>query len=344
MSTKQINSSSTKNIENYNGIDIGRFLCAILVFIVHIPILRLSLDDPASGFALEFNFVFQKFLCRVAVPFYFVSSSFFLFKKMPKDKLDIERVKNYCFKIFRLIGVWSVLLFVGDQGHLWYLGATIVAVVFLSIFLYHQVNIKWLVLIAAVLYIWGAFGDAYFGFIKPFVSEGMAGNLYNIYKFVVGESRNGFFMGFPFVLMGFIFAQGKINLKPAISLIGFFVSLVCLGCEVFILKYNDIPIDYNMYIFLLPTIFFMFAFASSVSLKNRPIYLKLRTAGVLIYFSHLIIDSFITFSIDFIYGILSINLAQFQFLISLTVTLLFAFGIERLSRKEKFTWINLLIS
>ena len=83
---------------NYNGIDLCKFLCAIMVLIIHVPPFQGEISE-GRGYI---NFFLQEYLCRLAVPFYFISSGFFLFRKMPVDQLDAEVIKGYCFKILRL--------------------------------------------------------------------------------------------------------------------------------------------------------------------------------------------------------------------------------------------------
>lgn len=341
---KMVASNPKSCQNNYNGIDIVKFLCAIMVFIIHIAPLRGSLTQTLSPVENEINFWLQNYLCRLAVPFYFVCSGFFFFKKMPSNGIDVNRVKKYCFRIIYLLGVWNVLLFLGGKGHLWYLGATVVAVAFLSICLSYHVDFKFLVIIACVFYVLGLLGDSYLGLIEPFVSEGILNIIYGIYNFFVSETRNGFYMGYIFVLMGYIFAQGKVKIKPQVSLVFFCTSMICLFVEVFILRHYSIPDDYNMYIFLVPATFFLFAFVSSLSINDRPIYIKLRTVGTLVYFLHILINELTAFGTSMFYGAFKIALWPFQFFISLPVTLLIAFGIEWLSHKEKFNWINWFIS
>ena len=129
LSKEQRQLTPIKEQKNYNGIDLVKFLCAIMVFIIHIP----PYQGEVSGLAKYVNFGLQHLVCRVAVPFYFISTGFFLFKKMPLYELDKERIKSYCFKMLRLLGTWHVLLFIGGTGHLWYLGATVIAIILLKL-------------------------------------------------------------------------------------------------------------------------------------------------------------------------------------------------------------------
>lgn len=326
--------------KNYNGIDFIKFLCAILVFIIHIP----PFQGEVSEFAKYVNFGLQHFACRVAVPFFFVSSGFFLFKKMPLYELDKDIIKVYCYKILRLLGVWHVLLFVGGTGHLWYLGATVIAIILLSLCFHFRVKLGYIYVIACVLYLIGLFGDSYYGIIAPLQNIAIFNLLFKGYKLAFSTTRNGVFMGFIFVLMGATFSNRKIILRTRTALIGFVASMLCLFAEVFLLKYNDIPIEYNMYVFLLPATFFLFSFAISIELKDRPIYKHLRNIGMIVYFSHLLVNKVTSLALSVVEKYCCIAITQYQFVLSLLFTLLFAIFTEWLSHKNRFKWVNWLIS
>ena len=330
----------TKELKHYNGIDLVKFLCAILVFIIHIP----PFQGEVSEFAKYVNFGLQHFACRVAVPFFFVSSGFFLFKKMPLYELDKDIIKVYCYKILRLLGVWHVLLFVGGTEHLWYLGATVIAIILLSLCFHFRIKLGYIYVIACVLYLIGLFGDSYYGIIAPLQNIAIFNLLIKGYKLAFSTTRNGVFMGFIFVLMGATFSNRKIILRTRTALIGFVVSMLCLFAEVFLLKYNDIPIEYNMYVFLLPATFFLFSFAISIELKDRPIYKHLRNIGMIVYFSHLLVNKVTALALSVVEKYCCIAITQYQFVLSLLFTLLFAIFTEWLSHKKRFKWVNWLIS
>ncbi len=330
--------------KNYNGIDLIKFICAIMVFTIHIPLINAPIGQEISGVATHINLGLREFVCRLAVPFYFVSSGFFLFEKMPKNTLDIKRIENYCFKLLRLLGSWSVLLFIGGTYHLWYLGATVVAVTLLSVCLHFNAKTGHLVLLAIILYTIGLLGNSYFGLIKPFTTNAIFENVYDIWGFFVTTTRNGLFMGFLFVLIGFFFAQGKIQLKKVFSLVGFCVSFVFLLGEVFLLTYYEITLKHDMYIFLIPSVFFLFSFSCSLQLNDRPIYARMRSIGMLVYFLHPFADALVLFANEILYNILNIDMLPFRFFTVLLTTLLVATYIEWLYHKDKFKWLRWLIS
>jgi serine/alanine racemase len=262
---------------------------------------------------------------------------------MPFDKVDVDRVKNYCFKLFRLLGMWSVLLFFGGTNQLWYLGSTVVAITFLSLCLYHKVNFKAIVVIACLFYIIGLLGDSYYGLVAPLMEIPIFRRIINAYFYFFGTTRNGLFMGLIFVLIGASFACFDFNIKLSTAVVGTIISMICLFAEVFLLSHFSAPKDYNMYIFLVPAVFFIFSVFLRIQLKDHPIYQRLRNAGLLIYFSHLMIGNLCQIVAD-VLGLSSMDVAIYLSIPTLILTLLVAFWIEWLSHKKKFHWINWFLS
>ena len=109
------------------------------------------------------NYYTQNCLCRIAVPFYFVSAGFFLFNKINLNNIDYSRIKNYCFKILRLLGTWTVLLLLGSKTQLWYLGSLVVAVLAIVFLFSKKVHFYVIAIITIFLYFIGLLGDSYFG-------------------------------------------------------------------------------------------------------------------------------------------------------------------------------------
>ena len=142
----------------FNGIDIVKFICAFLICIIHIQ----PFNTAILGFdkLINLNFVFQQYLCRIAVPFYFTASGFLLFRKTSFNSLNVIRIKDYCFKLLRLLGTWTFILFVGERGHLWYLGALVLAVIILSVLIKKGLSLYYIIIISIVLFLIGVLGDS----------------------------------------------------------------------------------------------------------------------------------------------------------------------------------------
>ena len=215
----------------FNGLDVMKFICAVLVVMIHItPIPDYSDNITASDYI---NFIIQHGVCRVAVPFYFTTSGFLLFRRMNLSSPDNNLIKSYCFKILRLFGTWVFLLFIGGNEHLWYLGALVLAVFILSkLFVIKGFRIRYLICIALFLYMIGLLGTSWYGLINHVpIGKGLMDG----YLSVFSTTRNGVFFGLVYVLMGALFAHKKIIINFKFAVLGLIASLICLFAEVFLL-------------------------------------------------------------------------------------------------------------
>lgn len=322
-----------------NGIDLMKFLGAIMVFTMHI--LPFYGESPMEKYM---NYALKNYLFRLAVPFYFVSAGFFLFRKMHSSRPDPILVRDYCFRMLRLFALWQLLLFLGGTGHLWYLRETAVAVAIVGFCLYKGMRFRNIWILASVLYLIGMMGQNYYGLTAPLREIPVINSAWLFYQDYFTTTRNGLFMGFLFVLMGVLFAHYEIPMKTRTSFIGLAVSMILMFGEAVIIKYFDLPVDYNMYIFLVPAVFFLFSFCLTLQLKDRPIYRRLRLMSTVIYFCHMFIGLVVQWIILAIDGTLGTNMAKFLYIFCLLGTIAFAFGVEKLSRREKFKWIHWFFS
>ena len=110
----EMNNQLSKKSERtaFNGIDLFKFIGVFLICSIHISIF----PDTDSAIINYLNSVFGNCIARVAVPFYFSVTGFLLFRDKSISTPDPNRVKKYCFKILRLLGTWTLLLFVGYKG------------------------------------------------------------------------------------------------------------------------------------------------------------------------------------------------------------------------------------
>lgn len=290
------------------------------------------------------NFGLQQYLCRIAVPFYFTASGFLLFRKADDFILSKNTIQKYCFKILRLLGTWTFLLFVGGSNQLWYLGALVLAVVILNVLIKKRMSFHLIFSVSLALFGIGLLGDSYYGIIEPLKSYFIPKLFIVGYETIFSTTRNGIFFGLVFVFLGALFAQKRIVINHIVAIIGLFVSLAIMFVEVFLLKHYSHPKDYNMLVSLLPVIFFLFYLATHLNLKDRPIYYSLRIIGMMIFFTHLFVKFFVGLAIEIAKNKTGIDFSAFQFIITILFTTLLAIIIERLSKNEKFDWLKGLYS
>ncbi len=323
---------------NFNCVDLIKFLCAILVCVIHIGVC-IAGESELADYA---NFLAKHTISRIAVPFYFVTAGFLLFRKTDLNRIEDykDRIQNYCFKILKLLGLWTLLLFAGSTTQLWYLGGLVVAVTFLSLLFYFKVPMKCIIVIALVLYAIGLLGDAYSSYGNLLRDISFFDYLFNLYDDFFKLTRNGVFMGFIFVLIGALFAHRNIVMNIKVAVLGFIVSVGFLFAEAHRLEYCTEPKDHNMYISLLPAVFFLFYIATHINLKDRKIYAKLRVVGMLIFYLHL----FVKFVVNYVAEQFALDFAKNNLIIILAITCVISVIIEWLSNKEKFKWLKWLYS
>ena len=105
-----------------------------------------------------------------------------------------------------------------------------------------------------------------------------------------------------------------------------------------------------MYVFLLPTVFFMFYIATHMKhmkLESSEIYKRLRIIGVLIFFIHQLVYQLVnTYVVLFISKVSNIYITNKTaiFVLTLLLSFVFAIFIERLSVTRKFKVLRYLYS
>lgn len=320
--------------ETYNLVDVIKFICSYLVLSIHAFGNSSYSDNVILGNIL---FYLRNYIARIAVPFYFVAAGFFLFKKVDLDNFDFSVIKNYVFKILRLYGTWMILLFIPNCSYpLWYLGALVVAVLLLSFMLYKKVSIKNIVVLSTLLYVIGLFGDS-LGKLFDYKIFNYSLGLYNsLFK----NTRNGVFFGFIFVVIGMIFAKKKIFINKKLAILGLILSFVGLFFEVFITKIKDVSLDYSMRIFLLPLTFFLFYIAINIKLKPNKIYKKLRIIGMMVYYTHtlvqfLLLNEYLSIFVTKVFNVNFLGNSIVIYVLSIIITTIIAVIVERMSHKPK---------
>lgn len=348
--------------QNYNAVDLTKFLCSILVVTIH--------AGPRGGTqrADAINYFLRNYLARIAIPFFFVMAGYFLFRKTTLAEFDLKPIKKYLLRMLRLYLIWSVIylpmalydlwmeesgvvsvalhyvrnvLFVGSYVQLWYLNALIVAIVMVSFLLYRNVRIWKILVLAAGLYVCGLLGQSWFGLIAPLKER--APHIWFLLrqlKKVMISTRNGVFEGFLFVSMGMCFAYFGVRIRKAAAFTLFAGCMVLMYLELTALESIHFIREYSMFLFLVPATFFLCAFVLQVELPDHPIYRQLRKVSILVYFLHI----FVKQSLGGLFhaaGILH-PAPLLSFSLMLLLSVLTAMVIIRLSDRPKFSWLKQL--
>lgn len=348
--------------KNYNAVDAVKFICAILVVAIHI---RPFGANDASVFKL-LNFGLQQFCARLAVPFFFIASGFFLFSKTDYDRFSAEPSKKYIKRLLKLYIIWTLIylplriidmlhdehgigygillygrdiIFKGSYTQLWYLPALIFAAALVTFLIARKVSIRKIMTAAAVFYAAGLLAQSWFGIITPLKS--LAPSLWTALKMVqkvIDTTRNGLFEGFVFVAIGAAVAYKGTHITKKKAFIGLVVSLGLFLLELAFVTYFRLARGYDMYIFLVPAAYFLFVLSINIQLPDNKIYITLRHLSSLVFYIHLLI----AFIIRKAFSIAGTDIESTRMLFALTVvfSILCSLLIIKLSGYERFKWLR----
>ena len=238
----------TKN-ESYSGIDYFRFIAALLIVAIH--------TSPLSSFSETGNFIFTRIVSRVAVPFFFMTSGFFLISRYTCNAEKLEafikkttliygvaillyipiNVYNGYFKMDNLLpNIIKDIVFDGTLYHLWYLPASIIGAA-IAWYLVKKLNYPKALMVASVLYLIGLFGDSYYGITEKI---SCLNSLYTYIFQVTDYTRNGIFFAPIFFILGGFIADNRPQITFGKSFLGFAISLALMLGEAMILHHFDL--------------------------------------------------------------------------------------------------------
>lgn len=268
--------------------------------------------------ALHSEILFGTFLyplSRVAVPIYFMMSSYFLFTKLNNSENQREILLSFLKRNLKLYLFWFIIfspivaylislqsnnfldfclklilkfLFSNTFYASWYIMASILAV--LIIYSSEKVVIKKCkkieiagFLIIFLLYSICCLSSNYFFLIK----DNLVGKIYLQVQLLLGVPHNNFIVGIVWMKIGKKLAEN--NKKQNSSKIGVLLlafTFLLLIEHYLITKYNGNVKDNDCYIMLVPVCIFFFCLLKNTyfELKNS---LLLRKASTIIYCSHL---------------------------------------------------------
>lgn len=334
-----------KKSGNYSGIDCFRLIAALLIVAIH--------TSPLLSFNETADFVLTRIIARVAVPFFFMTSGFFLISRYSRND---EKLKEFIKKTAMIYGIAILiylpiniykgyfsmenllpnmikdLIFDGTFYHLWYLPASIIGAV-LAWYMVKKLGYKKAFFVSVLLYIIGMFGDSYFGIAEK---AEVLKQVYVLIFQVIDYTRNGiFFAPLFFVLGGMIADTSFVPLLAARSLIGFVISFVLMVIEAMTLHNFGLQRHDSMYIFLPVCMFFLFQVLLHWKEKRFPF---IRKMALIIYIVHPMMIVIVHFMAKFLGNILVENSLVNYFVVSLlsvAFSMISAIFIDRVTVKRK---------
>lgn len=291
--------------KNYAALDLAKYAGAMLVVAIH--------TFPFEDISPAFNLYFISTICRLAVPFFFVCSSFFLFGKERKAASVLEKRRvllSYLKRLGILYLIWTVIylpytiwnyseagftflsllgwirdfLLNGSYYHLWFLPALMLGVCLVWYWnekkgLVHALKISLILyVIGYVINIFGPFWQT-----VPGVSI-----VYGFFTKTLVTARDGIFFAPIYVCLGLMASRLRKPSRNACA-VGFGISFLCLILEVTLYArigmLNDLS---SMFLMLIPCMYFLMNLLLQVRMPWKPLYKELRQDSTLIYVSHIL--------------------------------------------------------
>lgn len=292
-----------KQTRQYGAIDIAKYIGAMLVVAIH--------TFPFIDFSESFHLFFISTVCRLAVPFFFVCSAFFLFTRMRETpRKSSSLLRRYLRRLLVLYLVWTVIYLPytiwnysaagfsltallgwirdfflnGSYYHLWFLPALMLGtLIFWQ--LQKKEKLSSALLICLVLYVFGYLINI---FAPLWQSMSGISVVYGFFEKTLVTARDGIFFAPAFVAIGALCAKTRrLDLKA--GAIGFGVSFLCLILEVTLYASLGVLTDLScMFLSLLPCVYFLMQMLLQVQIPWKKSYRTLREDSTLIYVSHVL--------------------------------------------------------
>lgn len=279
--------------ERYDtGIDWLRLAAAILVIAIH--------TSPLADFSETGDFILTRVLARIAVPFFFITSGYFLLSRYHDSDRKLRHFlkktgwiygasillylplnfRNDYFSQSQLLPeLLKDLIFDGTMYHLWYLPASMLGML-IAWKLVEKLDFSKGLVMALLLYLVGLFGDSYYVVVEKLpLLKAFYDRLFELFDY----TRNGLFFAPVFLMLGGFIADERRKLSFVEAGVGFFISLGLLLAEALILHRHGFQRHDSMYVFLLPAMYFLFHLV--LLWKGRRIPL-LRPASLVVYLIH----------------------------------------------------------
>lgn len=285
------------------GVDFFRMIAAGMVVAIH--------TFPFASISPKLDELITLTLFRVAVPFFFMTTGFFLIGPLARKRsyVTVTKVKIFLIKLVKIYGlviliylpfsfmngtitieqpilVWvKQIVFDGTFYHLWYFPAVLLGVMVVT-FILKYASFKTTIEISFALYIIGLLGDSWYGLVTKF--SGL--ELFYDWIFQVSDmTRNGLFFAPFFLCLGAFIYQGKekkrLPQREKLFLLVLFATLLML--ESTVLHLNDHLRHDSMYFFLPIVMYFLYL----ILMEWQPVYKikKVNQLSLMIYIIHPIV-------------------------------------------------------
>ena len=347
-------SKCLKDMKQYKSIDLFKFFCAFLIIVLH--------TSPFSSYSNILTFGIRNIITIIAVPFFFISSGFMVFKKLETFEIQNEKnayMKKHIKRIIIMYLFWSAVYFVfilldwifngfsiyalleyikdfvfeGSLATIWFLPALIVATL-IVFFLRQKYSYKTIFLVSLPFYVFALLGSSYYGITEklPILS-----NVFTLYYSFFDTIKNGLCFGFIYVSLGALIAyyENRICISKSKTLILIFIFFVLVAIEQIGLRCLNLSIKgIDTIIMLVPLSFLIFIFILKMNCKgDDKIYLLFRKYSMLMFLTQRIPLTIVSMFLN--NTIIATNSIIYFFVILLT-TFIISTIILKITNKIKF--------
>ncbi len=292
--------------KSYTGVDVFKFFFALCIVALH--------TEALAFLPYTANYMITRIVFRVAVPYFFVSSGFFLGKKLlnTTEEQYSSVIRTYCLRLltplvfFELISlayygltylrsgkdpvstiialVQSVLFY--PFGALWFVQACIVGALLLYPFL-KKGKLNLALIMGVVLYFFALIANNY-SFI---ITDTPLAKIVNTYLEHCISARNGLFVGFIFIAIGILCSKIHNTVckrKHIAKIFSLMFFLVYIAEILLVYFFNKKPSDdgslYISYLLFIPALFIT-TLQFNISIPTK-LSVLLRNLSTGVYFLH----------------------------------------------------------
>lgn len=273
---KDIDENHKNNKVNYQNLDILKYICSILIIILHLK--------PFLNYSSELHFAFNNVISRTCVPIFFICTGYFVSKK---ERDNPDYIRNYLKRILHTYLIWNIIyipiiflqypnleiinkyisnikipiyflipimliviiFYSGTYYHLWYFPALILSLLVLSKWK-KKFNIKYLLILSFFLLLFGS-TETYNGVLLPIIKQ-----FVSYYYSIFFTTRNFLFFGLFYVTLGYFIGQKK-EIYSKHCFWKLLVSIFLLVFETFLL-HNTKRLNSNILLSCIPLTYYLF--------------------------------------------------------------------------------------
>lgn len=337
--------------QKFDGIDLMKFVASVFVVAIH--------TNPLATINPLLNTLLFQGIARMAVPLFFTASAFFIFYS---PGINEVRVKKQVFRLLQLYICWFILelpmtlysrfyrssfspvitvfrfvrsFFVTSTfSGSWFLTSCIFcAIVYMLIEKISSKQLKeiLIVVISILAYTLCIISSEFGGVLRKW--DGFA-KVYDGWEMIFGNPYTSILAGIPYFALARMLVNEKIKIGNGVGL----AFLAALVVEVILVDSYKCSSTNDCYIMLLPCAAFIFIKAKDMKIEIK-CAAKLRSISTLVFFSHFI-WMFALEVCEFAFSLVLPNLVKF--VLTITGSMILAFGVEKLSRSDNFMFLKRL--